>query len=149
MPRSANGAHWPWLHYQPFSTDNVHLAHQKKVLLLCEGKKLLQFSSTYEYLFSCTDSRILALYNVVHLSTELNRYFKILNQPLKELWDERAMACCVLGVPAFHLLFFLTPEELEIIFYSSSTWKQDVGTSAQISSFISKRLQNHKQRLCT
>lgn len=54
------------------------------VLLLPESKEgHLQFPSLYEYLFSCTDSRLTALSNVIHLGTEVNKYFKIVNQPPK------------------------------------------------------------------
>lgn len=54
------------------------------VLLLPESKEgRLQFPSLYEYLFSCTDSRLTALSNVIHLGTEVNKYFKIVNQPAK------------------------------------------------------------------
>lgn len=86
------------------------------VLLLSESKaELLQFPSLYEYLFSCTDSRITALSNVIHLGTEVNKYFKILNQSSKELWAGRAMSTLYAGGGSFSFAFFLTTEGLEII----------------------------------
>lgn len=91
------------------------------VLLLSESKEeRLQFPSLCEYLFSCTDSRLTALSNVIHLGTEVNKYFKILNQPPKELWAGRAMSTLYAGSGSFSVTFFLTTEGLEIISVSLS-----------------------------